>query len=1341
MTLTPATVIAGESVKATGAVPPKLARPVRLERKSGDTWTVVTRSKSVKGAFSFTFAAPATTTKYRVHAPRTTVNGRVLADVVTPVKTLTVAAQSATLTMPASAVTGSQVAATATFSPVRAARPVTIERRDGTTWTAVATGVQDATGKLTANVPVGATAGTKVFRARTEAANGAAATTSATRSVVVSAPPDTTPPGAVRSVSVTFTTRTSIDLSWIDPTDTDLDGVMVRRIQGTTPPTLTSGVLVADVPAFTEFVVDDGLVAGTTYSYALFAHDEVPNYAAAATVQGTTEDPPDTTPPGLVTGVTTSDLAHDHVTLSWTNPGDADFEGVMVRRAAGTTPPTKGGGVLVGTSVGAETSMEDYGLAPSKTYTYALFTMDEVPNYSAGVATTVTTPRDDTEPPGPVTDLRSTSATATGISLAWTNPTDTDFAGIEVRRLKGAVAPIDRTEGTLVTTTGPSATTFSDSGLASASTYSYAFFPFDDLGNYAFYPDMVSAVTDSAGASTTADWVQPRFGPEHRSWSAQETTIRPSTIASLQQEWSTTDGAGLPAIAGTTLYVSAYTSRGSELAAYDIRDSSKLWSVPTPDCGVAPMVTATLVILVCGSVKAYARGGSHQLVWDTGVAEANQFFQSGLVAGETVVVWTADRVAAFRLSDGEQLWQQLLPSGTTSITDVAVSGTRVVVGYDTRLRALSSTTGAQLWTQPGSAYSLAIADGWIYVNNDGSLRRFALDTGAPGWTVTPELGIRSVQAVDANTVYVWSAEFTELGLEQSYLRAMRTTDGGEKWSVGVPARVGGVAVTGALVWVKSTRTFADGRATDLIALNRNDGGQMRSIHFDANMSLVADDIAFGAGKVVAVHGSSPENPDTARMRVYGLQGSIPEIATRVLPLGRAGTPYSASLAVTADTTDPVTWSVVGGALPAGMSLAPDGTLSGTPSSAVRAEVTIRATSSNGRTRQRTYPLHVVPATSAHDWTTGGSAEARNPFVPGTGALDITLSPGFSSRWSTAAVGDGSAAYQTNVVVKGTRFYTVAGSGVMRAYDITGTTANRAPLWSTAAPGIDDLPDPNNYFKGSIAMGTTAIVGVDQFGRLHAVRISDGLLLWSSPPSDPAYTTPFVTGGTVVVRDQSDGRLHAFAVADGAPRWVGTGTDLTGWNELSAAGGRIYGIADCVVYALSPSTGAVLWDTEMLTSAADCANFPSTAPIVDGGRIYASEGGSKLIADAATGAAQVRFRSSDFGGMAGVVVGGLWIYGDFDGKIVAVDAVSGAVVWRRDIPSEFSSGISFAATGDLLIASNSTTLLGIDRLTGETVWAGGTVSSGIGDITRETLAIGGNRILVPTTTGVRAYGPL
>ena len=49
--------------------------------------------------------------------------------------------------------------------------------------------------------------------------------------------------------------------------------------------------------------------------------------------------------------------------------------------------------------------------------------------------------------------------------------------------------------------------------------------------------------------------------------------------------------------------------------------------------------------------RAYDRGGSHALLWDTAETDPGQSLNSHLVIGDTVVAWSSDRVNAYRMSD------------------------------------------------------------------------------------------------------------------------------------------------------------------------------------------------------------------------------------------------------------------------------------------------------------------------------------------------------------------------------------------------------------------------------------------------------------------------------------------------------------------------------------------------------------------------------------------------------------------------------------------------------------------------------------------------------------------
>jgi len=81
------------------------------------------------------------------------------------------------------------------------------------------------------------------------------------------------------------------------------------------------------------------------------------------------------------------------MTLSWTNKGDSDFAGVMIRRATATAPATPADGTAV--FDGYDTTMTDIGLTNFTEYFYTAFAYDTVDNFAEGVSAS-----DVPQPPG-----------------------------------------------------------------------------------------------------------------------------------------------------------------------------------------------------------------------------------------------------------------------------------------------------------------------------------------------------------------------------------------------------------------------------------------------------------------------------------------------------------------------------------------------------------------------------------------------------------------------------------------------------------------------------------------------------------------------------------------------------------------------------------------------------------------------------------------------------------------------------------------------------------------------------------------------------------------------------
>ena len=117
----------------------------------------------------------------------------------------------------------------------------------------------------------------------------------------------------------------------------------------------------------------------------------------------------DTTPPGDVTGFTATP-DDTFVTLTWTNPGDADFSGVLILRhtSAVVDSPTDGTtyaandtiGVATVIFVGNDITFIDTGRTNGTEYHYRIFAYDGKKNYSGGAADSATPEAIDTTPPG-----------------------------------------------------------------------------------------------------------------------------------------------------------------------------------------------------------------------------------------------------------------------------------------------------------------------------------------------------------------------------------------------------------------------------------------------------------------------------------------------------------------------------------------------------------------------------------------------------------------------------------------------------------------------------------------------------------------------------------------------------------------------------------------------------------------------------------------------------------------------------------------------------------------------------------------------------------------------------
>jgi chitodextrinase len=275
---------------------------------------------------------------------------------------------------------------------------------------------------------------------------------------------DATPPSVPSNLQGTAASTSRIDLTW--SASTDNAGVTGYRVY-------RNGSLVAN-PAGTSYS-DTGLAEATSYSYTVAAYDDEGNTSApCGAVAVYTAD---ATAPSVPSNLQGTAASNSQINLTWTASSDnLGVTGYRVYR----------NGSLVASPTG--TSYSDTGLSEATSYSYRVLAYDATGNTSSQCGAVAVSTADATAPSVP-SNLQGTAASASQINLTWTASTDNvGVTGYKVYR-----------NGTQVGMTG--STSFSDTGLSEATSYSYRVAAYDAGGN--------ESAQCGAAAVSTADATAP----------------------------------------------------------------------------------------------------------------------------------------------------------------------------------------------------------------------------------------------------------------------------------------------------------------------------------------------------------------------------------------------------------------------------------------------------------------------------------------------------------------------------------------------------------------------------------------------------------------------------------------------------------------------------------------------------------------------------------------------------------------------------------------------------------------------------------------------------------------
>ncbi|MBO6176019.1 MAG: hypothetical protein J6O39_00545 [Treponema sp.] len=268
----------------------------------------------------------------------------------------------------------------------------------------------------------------------------------------------------------------------------------------------------ADEASDTNTVSWTDLTAQSAYTakvYTVFTKDNLTSYGLSTVSFSTTDD---TTAPGEVT-LTSAAANRTTISLEWTNPSDDDFAAIII------TPYEMASGASEYSALDAvtitDTSVTTYDfmdLTVDSTYKYLIQTQDETGNLSDGVTSDEICIDADVTAPGEVT-ITSASTSGTGVSLAWTNPSDDDFAAIVITPYQKAAETSAYSALDAVTITDTSVTSYNFADLTPASYYKYLIQTKDETDNVsdgvtsdAIFISGDSPVTDLAITNTGFDY-------------------------------------------------------------------------------------------------------------------------------------------------------------------------------------------------------------------------------------------------------------------------------------------------------------------------------------------------------------------------------------------------------------------------------------------------------------------------------------------------------------------------------------------------------------------------------------------------------------------------------------------------------------------------------------------------------------------------------------------------------------------------------------------------------------------------------------------------------------------
>jgi titin len=279
------------------------------------------------------------------------------------------------------------------------------------------------------------------------------------------------PPAAPGSLTAMAASNSRIDLTWADNATTET-GFKIERKAGAGGTYAQIDSVGANVTSYASA----GLTGSTEYYYRVRAynaggHSAYSNEANATTLQN---------PPAAPSGLTATAVSNEQIDLAWADNSDNE-DGFKIEIKLGA-----GGAYIETATVGSDvTSYSSTGLEAGTEYFYRVRAFNGTGHSAYADEDGATTLP---EPPAAPTNLAATVASQTQVDLTWTDNANNED-GFRVERKLSSAATYTEFD-----TVGANVTSFSSTGLAADTEYTYRVRAFNATDNSG-YTDEVTVTT------------------------------------------------------------------------------------------------------------------------------------------------------------------------------------------------------------------------------------------------------------------------------------------------------------------------------------------------------------------------------------------------------------------------------------------------------------------------------------------------------------------------------------------------------------------------------------------------------------------------------------------------------------------------------------------------------------------------------------------------------------------------------------------------------------------------------------------------------------------------------